>query len=54
MGNPEVNYVCTCGRNGAYYSDSERKIAETMRLPVEWLHNFMDNWEDAFDATHGK
>lgn len=45
------DYTCTCGRNGAYYTAGERGIAEIMGIPVDQLHNFMDNWEDAFNAV---
>ena len=47
----DKNYECTC-KIMCPYTESETKIAEVMSLPVEWLHNFLDNWEDAFDEVH--
>jgi len=44
-------FKCTC-KVKRPLTASEKKIAEVMGVPVEWLHDFMDNWEDAFDVVY--
>lgn len=50
METPAMNYICTC-QDFEGYGLGEIKIAEIMGIPVEFLHNFMDNWEDATVKT---
>jgi hypothetical protein len=47
---PDGYFECTCQIKRPY-TESEKKVAEKMGLPVDWLHNLLDNWEDAFDAV---
>jgi len=44
-------FKCTC-KVKEPLTGSEKRIAEAMGVPVEWLHNFMDNWEDAYDVAY--
>jgi hypothetical protein len=51
METPAMHFECTC-KIRRPFTESEKRIAERMGLPVEWLHNLLDNWEDAFDETY--
>lgn len=44
-------FKCTC-KVKVPLTATEKKTAEVMGVPVEWLHNLMDNWEDAFDVVY--